>query len=100
MRIHKPRIDTNTAESLAIQALSFLVEKPEWLAAFLALTGVDPGSLRQIAREPGFLGAVLDYVSGDPERLEAFAATSGTDPASIDQARIVLTGGDWERDSA
>jgi len=100
MRIHKRQIDANSSESLAIQALSFLVEKPEWLAEFLAMTGVNPGSLRQFAHQRTFLGAVLEYVSGDSERLAAFASAAGTEPASVDQARIVLTGSDWERDSA
>jgi hypothetical protein len=100
MRIHSVRIDVNTSESLAIEALSFLVENPEGLARFLALTGVDPADLREIARGRTFLGAVLEHVASDQDLLAAFAAHAGRDPAMIDQARILLTGGDWERDTA
>ncbi len=100
MRIHLRGIDANMAESLAIEALTFLVDDAARLQRFLALTGVDASHLRQIAGEPAFLGAVLEHVAGDQDLLADFAARSGHDPTLIDQARALLTGGDWERDTA
>jgi len=48
------------AESLAIQALSFIAQDPERLGRFLALTGIGPAEIRSAAAEPGFLTGVLE----------------------------------------
>jgi hypothetical protein len=86
------------AESLAIQALSFLAEEPERLAGFLAASGIGPDDIRDAARQSGFLGGVLDHMLGDESLLLAFADSAGLDPASIARARRGLSGRPWERD--
>ncbi len=86
------------AELLAVQALNFLAEDPARLARFLALSGLDPDSIRSAAAESGFLAGVLEHLGGDEALLVAFAATAGVKPAEVDQARRVLAGRDWERD--
>jgi hypothetical protein len=86
------------AESLAIQALGFIAEEPERLGAFLAASGIGPDAIRDAAREPGFLGGVLDHMLGDESLLVAFADSAGLDPASIARARRALGGRQWERD--
>jgi hypothetical protein len=85
------------AETLAIQALGFLAEAPERLEAFLSVTGIAHGDIRQAAREPGFLAGVLDHMLGDESLLMAFADSAGLDPANVARARRAL-GGNWERD--
>ncbi|MCC7347833.1 MAG: DUF3572 domain-containing protein [Variibacter sp.] len=100
VRRRSPSIDPKVAESLAIQALTFLVEEPERMARFLALTGIDPGQIRQLAQEPGFLAAVLRHLREDEGLLRAFADREGLDPATVGKAAAVLAGPDWERDSA
>ena len=90
----------NAAKSLAIEALAFLVEEPERLGRFLALTGLDPAAVRRLAREPSFFAAVLEHVAADQHLLLAFAAQTQRDPAEVDAARAVLGAGDWERDTA
>ncbi len=85
------------AESLAVQALSYIAQDPERLGRFLALTGIGPAEIRSAAAEPGFLAGVLDYVASDQALIIAFAAESGHQASTIDAARIALGGG-WERD--
>ena len=80
------------AEALAIQALSFLAERPEELGRFLALSGIDPASLRQAAADPAFLGGILDFLLQDEPLLLSFAAESGLAPDAIDTARRRLDG--------
>ncbi len=87
-----------SAEMLAIQALSFIAEEPERLAAFLAVTGLASEAIREAAREPGFLAGVLDHMLGDESLLVAFADSAGIDPAGIAQARLALGSASWERD--
>jgi uncharacterized protein DUF3572 len=87
------------AESLAIQALNFLAEDPARLSRFLALSGLDPGSIRAAAAESGFLAGVLAHLGEDEALLLAFASQAGIRPSEVDQARRTLAGGDWEREA-
>ncbi|MBM3529631.1 MAG: DUF3572 family protein [Alphaproteobacteria bacterium] len=87
----------DAAQSLAIAALSFLAGEPERLARFFDSAGIDPGAIRDAARDAGFLLGVLDHVSSDEELLIAFAGHAAIDPAEVERARAAL-GGAWERD--
>jgi Protein of unknown function (DUF3572) len=82
----------DAASALAIMALTFIAEEPERLGRFLALSGIGPESIRDAAREPGFLLGVLDHVASDEALLVAFAGHSGFDPEDIGRARDVLAG--------
>jgi hypothetical protein len=86
------------AESLAIQALTFLAGEPERLGRFLTLTGIGPGEIRAAARSPGFLAGVLDHLASEDALVVAFAAEAGIEPGEIEQARRALAGGRWERE--
>lgn len=87
------------AETVAIQALTFIAADPERLGRFLGLTGIGPAQIREAAREPGFLAGVLDYLAGDERLLTEFARETDHDPITVSQARHVLAGGgDWERE--
>jgi hypothetical protein len=82
----------DAAESLAVQALTFLAGDPERLARFLALTGIGPDRIRAAAASPGFLAGVLDHVASEEALLMAFAERSGIDPADVARARQALAG--------
>ena len=87
-------------DTLAIAALSFIAAEPDRLGHFLAMSGIGPESIREAAREPRFLGGVLDHIVADEELLLAFAAEREIDPEHVVLARDLLVGGDWERDEA
>ena len=72
-----------SAETLAIQALTYLGEEPERLHRFLALSGIGPESLRDAACEPHFLLGVLDHLVGDDTLLQAFSGEARLSPQSI-----------------
>jgi hypothetical protein len=80
------------SDTLAIDALTFLAEDVERLTRFLGLTGIDPAAIREAAREPHFLGSVLDYILGDEALLLAFAANHRLNPDMIARARRHLAG--------
>jgi hypothetical protein len=88
----------DAARELAIVALGFIASDTEELSRFLALTGIDPGSIRIAAEEPSFLAGVLAYISGNERTLLAFAAHASVVPEEIEKAKLVLAGTDWERD--
>lgn len=81
-----------SAEMLAIQALSFLADDPERLARFLALTGIEAQSLRRAAREPNFLLGVLDHLAGDERLLRQFSEQQAVTPEVVTRARDLLAG--------
>lgn len=89
----------DAALELAVAALGFIAGERDELSRFLALTGIDPGSIRTTAEEPGFLGGVLAYIAGNEHTLLAFAAHADVAPEEIERARMILAGANWERDT-
>jgi hypothetical protein len=55
-------LNPKNAETLALNALSFLAESPDSLESFMRQSGVDPTTIRLRATERDFLAAVLDLV--------------------------------------
>lgn len=92
-----PQAKRETAEMLAIQALSFIAEQPDALGRFLDMSGISAAQLRAAAQQPGFLAGVLEHMLGDENLLLAFARSAGIDPAEVARAASAL-GGHWERD--
>lgn len=81
------------AETLAIQALSWLAKDPDILGQFLNTTGAAPGDLRARAKEPEFLSFVLDFIMRDDETILGFCGSANTSPEAILHARATLGGG-------
>ena len=88
MRASKPSRDE--AERIALEALGYLVADEDRLWAFLAATGLEPGTIRQAARTPGFLVAVLDHVAANEALLIELAGTLGIKPERLMEARHTL----------
>jgi hypothetical protein len=82
----------DAAERIALQALAFLARDPDRIGRFLAITGIGPESLREAAREPHFMVAVLDHLLSDEPLLLVFSEEAGLRPQDIWNARRVLAG--------
>jgi len=85
------QLTKSTAESIAIEAFTFLAGNPGRLDRFLALSGLGRNSLRAAAREPGFLAAILDHLASNERLLLAFTANTGHAPATVAKARDILS---------
>jgi hypothetical protein len=83
-------MDADYAEGVALLALAFLAEDVERLQRFLALTGVGPADLRQGARTPRILAAVLEHLLQDESLLLVFAASHAIAPELIGPAHSLL----------
>ena len=81
-----------SAESLALQALSWLLSQQDVMGAFLYATGAAQGDLAALAAEPVFLGAVLDFLTEDDSRVMAFCDQAGLPYSAPMQARLALPG--------
>jgi uncharacterized protein DUF3572 len=87
------------AETVAIQALSYLAAEPARLGRFLAETGLGPETLRGSAKSPEFLVSVLDFVLSDETLVKEFAAARELKPSTVGAAREALGGPSWEPDA-
>jgi len=87
-------MDTETAEQMAITALSFVAADPTLLPRFLAISGIEASQIRQAAREPGFLAGVLQFLMAHEPSLAAFCDAAGVAPTSVAAALRALPFGD------
>ena len=86
------------AEELAIRALGFVAADPELLPRFLAISGIEAGSIRQAAREPGFLAGVLHFIVAHEPTLMRFSEETGIPPQQVSAALRALPFGDDSHD--
>ena len=84
--LKEPRTDP-PAEEIAARALAFLAQDMDRLGRFLALSGLDPASIREAAREPHFLPSVLDHLLTDERLLLEFADAERLRPETVAEAR-------------
>ncbi len=85
-----PKPTAESASALALAGLAFLAEDGPRLGRFLALTGIAPDQLRQVAGAPETLLAVLDHLLGDESLLLVFTASKGIAPDAVAPAREAL----------
>jgi hypothetical protein len=83
----------DSAETIALQALSWLAGHEEILPVFLATTGASLTDLSRQAAEPEFLGSVLDFILMDDTWVMEFCQTAGLPFTAPLQARAALPGG-------
>ncbi|WP_306118034.1 MULTISPECIES: DUF3572 domain-containing protein [unclassified Roseitalea] len=81
------------AHSLAIAALGWIAADRTMLGRFVAVTGIEPETMRQAAGEPGFLAGVLDFLFAHEPSLVRFCEEAHIDPAALERARQALGGG-------
>jgi hypothetical protein len=79
---------------LALQALAHVAGDEDMGPRFLALTGMDAGTLRANADKPATLMALLDYLMANEHDLVATADAIGVKPEHLAGAARKL-GSDW-----
>lgn len=85
---------TPDAETIALRALAFIASDEEALGGFLGRCGADIETVRTRAKDPEFLGFVLDHLMTEDESVIAFASAEGLNPTQVVEARAALPGGD------
>jgi hypothetical protein len=88
----KSKLSKDEAEALALQVLAFLLSDSKQISRFLALTGVAPQDLRNVAASRDLQAATLEYLLSDEGLLLTFCQEAGVDPATVAPAQILLTG--------
>ncbi|MCB1444259.1 MAG: DUF3572 domain-containing protein [Rhizobiaceae bacterium] len=84
------------AEAMAIRILGWLTGQPELLGRFLALTGIEAGSIRRAAAEPGFLAGLTGFVMAHEPTLMAFCAENDVKADRVSACHHRLAGPESE----
>jgi hypothetical protein len=92
MQSQKDTTAASDAESTAVAILGWLAGEPELLSRFLALTGVEPGAVRNAVNDPAFLAGIVDFLMGHEPTLMAFSEATGIKPEAVVRAHALLTG--------
>lgn len=82
-----------TAEVLGLQVLGWLATDDELLPVFLGATGASEADVRAGARDPVFLGSVLDFLMMDDAWVVKACDALGVAYEAPMQARQALPGG-------
>ncbi|WP_170478999.1 DUF3572 domain-containing protein [Ruegeria arenilitoris] len=85
-------ISKNSAETLALNALSWLVGNEELLPIFLGATGASEQDLRNRVGETEFLVSVLDFLLLDDSWVVSYCDANSESYDLPAQARSVLAG--------
>jgi hypothetical protein len=82
------------AETIALQALGWLVGNEDLLPVFLNATGASVNELAKNAKQPAFLGSVLDFLVMDDAWVIGFCDSVNLPYTAPMQARAALPGGE------
>lgn len=80
------------AETIALQALAWLVGNEDLCPVFLGATGSSVGDLRNQATDPAFQASVLEFLTNDDAWVMAFCDTVGVGYDDPLRARYALPG--------
>lgn len=85
-------MNAENAQTIALQALAWVVSSDEHRPIFLGSTGGSEDDLRTRVAEPEFLGAVLDFITMDDSWVTAFCDSVGLAYDQPMRARYALPG--------
>lgn len=86
-------MSSDTAETLALRALAWLIGDDDLRAVFLGASGVSESDLRTQAGDPAFLASVLDFILTDDAWVMRFCDAAGFAYDVPMRARAALPGG-------
>ncbi len=88
----KRTFDRESAQTIALLALGYIVSDEKALGTLLTQTGIDGASLKAQAADPVFLAGVLDFLTRYEDLLLGFESESGTSPEDVMRALHALGG--------
>ena len=81
------------AETLALNAVSWLVGQPDLLNVFMGSTGIGEHEIKTRLQDPDFMAAVLDFLLMDDRFVLDFCDAQGIPAENLLHARSALPGG-------
>ena len=89
-------MEKEAAETLALEALTYLASDERRLGALLAQAGWTLAELRSGLGETHVLAGILDFVLGDERLVMGFCEAAGCAPEAPLRARRALPGSGYE----
>jgi hypothetical protein len=86
------RSSSDFAQTIALRALAQVLSDDDQLQAFMAFTGSDGAEMAADAKNPAFLGAVLDFILQEDQRVIDLATACDMTPQEIAPLRMALPG--------
>jgi Protein of unknown function (DUF3572) len=83
--------DTNSADTLALNALVWVLQEPARADRFLGLTGLNGDDIRGRISDPALLDAVLGFLEAHEPDLVACAKALEVQPSILVSARSGLS---------
>lgn len=83
-------LSVEDARLIALKFIAYLLGDPNELEQFSQVTGVDVGSIPQMAADKSFQHALMDYLMQNETLLITFCAQDNIKPELIAQAAYVL----------
>ena len=80
------------AETLALNALAWLVTDDDLVQSFAMASGAMPAMFAELAGSRAFLVSLLEFLTSDDSQVLAFASASGIDPMAPLEALRLLQG--------
>ena len=80
------------AEGLAIDILGWLIQDPDMMGRFLALSGIEASGIRQAAQEPGFYAGVTGFLMNHEPSLMAYCESAGVKADHVAARHRLLSG--------
>lgn len=84
----------DSAETIGLQAVSWMVANEELLPVFLGATGASEADMRSGVGDPAFLDALLDFIMMDDTWVRDFCDSVQLPYETPMYARMALPGGD------
>lgn len=75
--------EQNEAQTLALNAVQFILSDDEYTHGFIAATGIAANDLKSLISDADFLLGVLDYLMAREDVLLAFCENIDADPEHV-----------------
>jgi len=82
----------DAAETLALNALGWLVADDDLVQSFSSASGAQPEMFAELATSRSFLVSLLEFLTSDDSRVLAFSSAAGVDPMMPVEALRQLQG--------
>jgi hypothetical protein len=85
------RTTLEDAETIALNALTFLADSPDRMELFVQQSGLDLATIRKRAADREFLAAVTDFLMANEALLVDFCQSTQTQPQAVRMANHLLS---------
>ena len=84
------------AETIALQAVHFILTDDEMRQNFIDVTGILPTDFESVLKDPEFLGGVIDFLLANENKLIEFCSKNKIAPEEPSRIRGLFPGANFD----